>query len=161
MRLLPSDLPCVITVRGDLSADPNYVARLRRLSGTDPRVAILGRVPYARFGEAIAALDVIVVPSLWLENLPLVLLTALEHRRYVVVSDAPGLVPALRAGDGVVVQAGDPAALAKVLEALVRDPTPVRKARERAAPLQNFEIYVNAVETMYDRAEAKDGMLVA
>ena len=160
VRRLPHDLPCTVTVRGDLSADPDYVMGLRRLAGSDARVAIVDRLPHCRFGEALGTLDVVVVPSLWPENLPLVLLSAVEHGRFVVVSDAPGLVPALHGNDGVVVPNADPPALAAALESLVRDPAPVRAARRRAGPTGSFEAYVTAIEKIYNREQAGDGMRV-
>jgi glycosyltransferase involved in cell wall biosynthesis len=160
-RALPREINCQLTVRGDLAIDLQYVAKLKQIATSDPRIQILDKVPYSKFGEAIGALDVVVIPSLWPENLPLVLLTAIEHGRYVVTSDMPGLAAAVGSDQGAIVPAGDASALAAVLERLVRNPAPVRTIRARKTPPPSFESYVDDLEAMYARARLEDGVRAA
>jgi len=80
--------------------------------------------------------DVVVVPSLWAENAPLVVLEARAAGRAVLASDIGGLPELIEEGvDGQLFPAGDAGALAKLLtqSALLRS-LPVRPPRS----LDNF-----------------------
>lgn len=151
--LLPPDLPFELVIRGDLDAYPAYVRKLKSRAAADERIRIVDRVPFDRFGEAMSEIDVLVVPSLWAENAPLVLLSALQAGRYVVIADMPGLTASLPDGDcGCVVPAGNASALARVIEQLVRDPSPVMRARARRGHGKSFTRYVDAIEAVYREA---------
>jgi len=155
LGLLPAGLAFEVLIQGDLSADPAYVRSLKSQIGADERIRIVDRVPFDRFGQALSEIDVLVVPSLWAENAPLVLLSALEAGRYVVVADMPGLTSSLPNNDsGCVVPAGDAAALAQVIEQLVRDPSPVIHARARKGDDAAFARYVDVLESIYREAAA-------
>jgi glycosyltransferase involved in cell wall biosynthesis len=96
---------------------PDYVARFRGLlAKTAARVEFRG--PYRRLDldRLMAAIDWVVVPSIWWENAPLVIEEALARRRPVVCSDIGGMAERIRPGkDGFHFRAGDPAALAELL----------------------------------------------
>lgn len=151
IKTLPDDLPLDVIIRGDFSrADQAYLHRCQQSVTGDKRIRIVDRVAFDRFGEALSEIDVLVVPSLWAENLPLVLLSGLEAGRYAVVSDVPGLTDALPdAASGCAVPAGDAAALAKLLGDLTRDPAPVLAARARDRQGSAFSKYIDALETLY------------
>ena len=63
-----------------------------------------------------AAVDWVVVPSIWWENAPLVIQEAFLHRRPVITSAIGGMAEMVRDGvDGLHAPADDPAGLAAVL----------------------------------------------
>lgn len=124
--------------------------RLGRAGG-DYRVSLYGRHHHPdaeterAFGEALAAAapvaqhvgpydrtevfnlmagnDWIVLPSLWFENAPLVLLEARRAGRPVICTGLGGMRELVRDGvDGVLVPRGDPAALAEAMATLAEDP---------------------------------------
>jgi glycosyltransferase involved in cell wall biosynthesis len=83
-----------VNVFGDPAVSPRYSSELRRLADGLP-VRFLG--PFARDGVAgaYASIDVLVVPSLWPENSPLVIHEAFMHGAAVVAARTggiPGLV---------------------------------------------------------------------
>lgn len=91
------------------------VARLGALHG--------GTLDRAGVAEALARTDLLVVPSLWLENRPLVVLEALASRTALLVSDLGGLPELVEDGDaGWRFPAGDADALAKRLATVIEDP---------------------------------------
>jgi glycosyltransferase involved in cell wall biosynthesis len=120
-----------VTIAGSLDVAPDYVRSLRRLAAGLP-VSFAG--PFAR-GEApriYAALDVLAVPSLWLENSPLVIHEAFAYGVAVVGSRLGGIPDLVIDGvNGFTCEAGSPAALAAVLQRFVDDPAlaPARAAR--------------------------------
>jgi glycosyltransferase involved in cell wall biosynthesis len=148
---LPLEVAWRAVVIGDRSKDPAYVAKLDAAAAGHARIEVRDRVPFAAVGSVLSEADVVVVPSLWRENRPHVLLDALEGRRYVVAFDQPGVTPEIAAsgGGGEVVPAGDVAALAAVLERLARDPAPVAAFRARPRSRHPFAGYVDALETVY------------
>jgi glycosyltransferase involved in cell wall biosynthesis len=72
--------------------------------------------------ELLATLDVVVFPSRW-EGLPLTLLEAMAASRAVVASELPGHAEVIRSGEnGVLIPAGDAAALAREMSRLIAEP---------------------------------------
>lgn len=71
----------------------------------------------------IAAADWVVVPSIWFENAPLVILEAFRHRRPVICGDAGGMAELVADGvDGLRFAIGDPAALAAAMRRAIEEP---------------------------------------
>lgn len=132
------------------------------------RVRDLRNVTYDGFlaGDALdaafATARVVVVPSLWHEPFGLVALEAMARGIPVIVSDRGGLPEVVTgAGDsgthmigGVVVTAGDPAALAKAIQRFFDDPTFARemgkKAKERAEAFGNPDTHFARIQAIYE-----------
>ena len=156
-RRIPAGRTFELIVRGDQTADPTYVAELNKMAAEDRRIRIVDKVPHARFAEALGDIDVLVVPSTWAENSPLVLLSALAAGRFVVVSDVPGLVEAVDdPHSGRIFPVGDSEALAKVLVDILTDPAPVRRARARSQGFDKFAGYIDTLEKLYRDATARN-----
>lgn len=104
-----------LDLHGPLTMAPAYVERLRNAAAGDPRIRFHGG--FAEGGQAgiLAGLDLVVVPSVWWENSPLVALEALAEGVPVVASAIGGLPEIVPEGAGMVVPPGDAAALAAVL----------------------------------------------
>jgi glycosyltransferase involved in cell wall biosynthesis len=103
----------------------DYIALFRDLlAKTAARVHFAG--PYARrdLYRLIAAVDWVVVPSIWWENSPLVIEEALAHRRPVVCSAIGGMAEKVRPGkDGFQFPVGDAFELARLILRLAEDGT--------------------------------------
>ena len=109
--------------------------------------------------ELLTALDVFVMPSLW-EAMPLALLEAMAARRAIVVTDVGDNRRVVDDGEcGVVVPAGDPAALAAAIERLLGDSAgaAAMAARAQARFRSTFTVarMVQEYEALY--AQAVDG----
>jgi glycosyltransferase involved in cell wall biosynthesis len=152
LRSIPPHLQFSAIIQGDMKGDPGYVARLRDLAGADRRIEFRPSVPYDEYGQSLAGLDVLIIPSIWAENRPLTLLSGLESGRYIVGSRVPGIEAALTdPASGCLVPPDDPEALAALLTDLLSDPTPVFEARKRRTPPTKFLAYVDALEGHYRR----------
>jgi glycosyltransferase involved in cell wall biosynthesis len=80
------------------------------------------RGPYLPADQAalMAEVDWVVVPSVWWENAPLVVLEAFRHRRPVICGGVGGMAEMVRDGvDGLHAPVNDPAGLAQVLRAAI------------------------------------------
>lgn len=109
---------------------------------TGARVRFLGTLVGDDKAAWLRAADALVVPSVVLpdgrsEGMPTAVLEAMEYGLPVVASDVGGLSDVVRSGEnGYLVAAGDPAAIADALRALLHRPTRTRLqkgARETAA----------------------------
>jgi glycosyltransferase involved in cell wall biosynthesis len=130
---------------------PAYVRAFNELlAETSARVRFRG--PYARrdLHRLMAAVDWVVVPSIWWENSPLVIAEALAHRRPVVCCDIGGMAEKVRPGkDGFHFPAGNPLELAKLLARLSADDavwdalqqTMRRPATVDESVLRHLEVY--------------------
>jgi glycosyltransferase involved in cell wall biosynthesis len=106
---------------GDLNTFPDYVAELRRLAGDRP-VRFMGGFDSASASEIYGQFDLLVVPSLWLENSPLVIHEAFQAGVPVVGARMGGIVDLVSHGEwGLLYDANSPDALAEALRSILAD----------------------------------------
>ena len=99
---------------------------------------------------ALAGADLLVVPSIWLENRPLVILEALSMGVPCLVSGSGGMAELVQPGrDGWWFDLGDAADLARVLGERSADPEGTRSLRPRAPDLPSFDATVQRIEEVY------------
>ncbi len=92
------------------------------LAAAAPVAQLVGPYDRSEVGHLMAGNDWIVLPSLWFENAPLVLLEARRAGRPVICTGLGGMRELVRDGvDGVLVPRGDPAALAETMAELAED----------------------------------------
>lgn len=133
--------------------DTGYEARVRALLGPQAGDVLRGPFDHARVASVLAGLDVLVVPSLWEENAPLVVDEARAAGLPLVVSDHGGLAEQVREGiDGLRFRPGDAADLARVLQRLVNEPGLLARLGRSPTPLVAMQAHVEALEDVYRRA---------
>lgn len=105
---------------------------MRRLQ-RDNRIVLHDEAPDA--GQIYHVLDVLAVPSLWLETGPLVVLEAQAAGLPVVGSNLGGIAERIADGEnGLLVPPGQPVALARALETLATDPSLLERLRPKQSP---------------------------
>ena len=115
-----------------------YMRTLDRSLSRAP-VSALGPVPHARMGERFDRLDVIVVPSIWIENAPFVIREAFASGVPVVASDLGGMAEMVRDGvDGLLFPAGDARGLASQLARLRDEPGLLQALRRGIRPMMSI-----------------------
>jgi len=114
-----------LTFSGPAEHAPEYTQDLqRRASAVGARMD--GALDRDEVADALASTDLLVVPSLWFENRPLVVLEALAARVPLLVSDLGGMIELVQEGvAGWRVKPGDVAAMAERLTSLLKDPSPL------------------------------------
>lgn len=120
--------------------------------------------------EVLAALDIVVFPSLW-EGTPLTAFEALAAGKPIVSTDADGLLDILTAGrDALVVPKRDAAALARAVTGLIADPAlaaAVAQEARRTGAKYDIAVFVRKMERLYEilhatsRATGRAGVLSA
>jgi glycosyltransferase involved in cell wall biosynthesis len=143
-----------VAVQLDLAGDGPLRLEVERQiaeAGLASRVTLLGTVPHARLLRDLRSQrwDAVVLPSVATANgeegIPVSLVEAMAAG-IPVLSTRTGAIPELLDGDaGLLVQAGDPVALADGLETLVRDPDLRKQVAERGRRRALAEFNVLAV----------------
>jgi len=116
----------------------------------------LGPVPHERMPEVFQDLDVLVVPSTWIENAPFIIREAFAAGVPVVTSDLGGMAEMVRDGiDGLLFPAGDARALAAALGRLVDDRRLLDALRAGIIRPMSIEEDAASLRAVYGRLTAK------
>ncbi len=156
-RRLPPD-QYELVVFGGLDVFPDYAAALQR-QGDGLPIAWKGAFDPDRAAEAYAQIDVLVVPSIWLENSPLVIHEALMAGVPVVgarIGGIPELVDHER--NGLLYNPSSADALAAALGRLVNDPALVARLVEgvgRGLPAKSLAEDAREWDAIYMRVAAR------
>jgi glycosyltransferase involved in cell wall biosynthesis len=120
----------------------SMAARLARIAGPHGgRLTFTGNQPPERLFAAVAAADVVALPSRW-ESFSLAALESMALGRPTVVSRVGGLTEFVEDGhNGLVVPAGDPSSLAGALSRLLDDePLRTRLGAQASATAEEFDV---------------------
>lgn len=136
--------------------DPNYVDSLKRQASMLPAEVIpnwLGTFPPRELNAVLSELDLLVVPSLWIENSPLIVHQALAARLPVVAFDVEGIREQIQPGlTGVLIPLGDTGALGERLAELVRHPEQLELLAKAPRNIRTLKDYVNDLDEHHHEA---------
>ena len=105
---VPRDLPVRLLVAGT-GKEPRYTRMLARIAGRDPRIEMVGFVEHEDVPKFLEALDVLAVPSRYMETGPLVALEAQALGIPVMGANLGGIAERVRDGvDGWLLPFDDP-----------------------------------------------------
>lgn len=137
---------------------PHLDLAQRRAAAHPGRVRVTGCVTREQLVEEMQEATVILVPSIWLENFPTVVLEAMGYGRPVIASRVGGLPELVEDGvNGLLVEPGDPEALASAIERVTSDPAEAdRMGEASSARAGDFD-----VDLFVDRLEQIYGELIA
>ena len=128
-----------LKVFGDLAVSPEYASSLRRAAEGQP-VQFMGRFDQHDTGEVFAQIDVLVVPSLWLENSPLVIHEAFMAGVPVIGARIGGIVDLVRDQEnGLLYDPSSPAALADAISQLLVNRQQLMTLADRAPAVKSIE----------------------
>jgi glycosyltransferase involved in cell wall biosynthesis len=145
---LPSELRerHELRLHGPLAHDPSYLKAVREIAER-LRVPLRGALRSEEVAGALREIDVLVVPSVWYENSPLIILEALATRTPLLVSDLGGMAELVEPGvSGERFRVGDAESLCSVLTGYLERP-------ERLGQLYGQEFRVRSVEQDAERLE--------
>src|SRR6266850_1227159 len=114
IRRLAPEANVRLDLYGKQGEFPDYQRQLEALAAGDARIRFLGTFPNARIGVVLAGIDLLVVPSVWRENTPLVVYSAQAAGCPVIGSDVEGIAEIIEhERNGLLFPAGDADALAR------------------------------------------------
>ncbi|UUT21634.1 MULTISPECIES: glycosyltransferase family 4 protein [Pseudomonas] len=133
-----------LKIFGSESDFPDYSRNLRNSSENNPFIEFCGTFPNSSIGQVLSELDVLVVPSIWAENTPLVIYSAQAAGCPVLASDVPGIAEAIEDDvDGLLFERGNSQALYECLLKLVRAPDILERLSKNTRPPKSVVIYVD------------------
>lgn len=137
-----------LRIHGPADQDAAYMARLKR-GAEGCNVHFLGTFPSVQMAAVLSAIDLLVIPSRWYENSPLVLLNALATHTPVLISDVEGMTEFVENGEnGVSFRRNDVIDLQEKLAALVL-------AKGRLEEMSLLTAYERTTELMADETLRK------
>lgn len=155
-KQLPEDGNVTLRVCGDLGGFPDYAVKMYALAGGDPRINFAGSFPNEKMAAELGKIDVLVVPSTWYENAPLVIYSALAAGIPVVATNLGGMAGIVRHGEnGLLFEPGDSEDLAYQLRRLIEEPGLLTKLEENAEDVRTVEDSVDEMLGLYERLRNK------
>jgi glycosyltransferase involved in cell wall biosynthesis len=135
---------------GDPNVFPAYTARLRE-QARDLPIRFMGGFDAATMPEAYGQIDVLVVPSLWPENSPLVIHEAFMAGIPVVGARQGGIPELVTDGvNGLVYDAYSPAALQAALRRILDDPSILDRFARALPAVRSIEEDAAGWEAVYE-----------
>ncbi len=144
------DLDATLTIYGNLERFKSFVAELRRLAGGDGRITFAGTFPPEEIGRVLSGMEVLVVPSRWYENTPLVVYSAFAAGTPVVATDLGGLSEVVRPGEnGLLFELEDADDLARQLRRLYEEPELLEDLRNGIGHVKTVGENADELEGLY------------
>jgi len=146
------DMPpekAALRIYGDPTVFPSYVAHLRH-SANPANTSFEGTVPNTEVGRVLADTDVLVVPSLWYENSPVVIQEAFAAGVPVVASRIGALAEKVQHGvNGLLCTPAKVEAWRATLERLMAEPGLLEHLQANVLPPVTMEEHVSQLESLY------------
>ncbi len=149
-KALPESLEATLTIYGNLEKFRPFVKKLRRLTAADERITFAGTFPPERIGHVLSEMEVLVVPSRWYENTPLVVYSAFAAGTPVVATDLGGLSEVVEnEKNGLLFRLEKVGQLASQLRRLGEEPGLVEKLRAGIGPVKTVGENADELEILY------------
>ena len=139
-KLVGPSQSCELILHGHISDASPYERRLLQTAKRDPNIAFAGPYPNQQVGQVLRSLDVIVVPSMWYENRPTVIVEAHATQTPVVATRLGGMAELIAHDEnGLLFEAGSVQDLAKQLQRLLDEPALLSQLRCGIQPVPTVE----------------------
>lgn len=150
LRRLPQDLPVEVALYGNPADDPSYGATIIAAAAGLPAARMAGVFSSDQIFGVLAGHDLLVLPSLWRENSPLILLQAMAVGLPVFASRVSGITSSLREGlDGRLFTPGSEIELAGLIAEACANPNGLAALGNRSTPVRRNEDLVDDLEQCY------------
>jgi len=143
-----------IEIHGDYMGQPEEFQKdfLERLDKAGRNVRYHGPYDNRRVDQLMRGFDVILVPSIWWENSPVVIQEALRNRRPILCSNVGGMAEKVRDGkDGFHFAVGSAIELAALLGDLAKDREKLKRVAREMRPAEPPERAVERHVELYER----------
>ncbi|MFC2042079.1 glycosyltransferase family 4 protein [Chloroflexota bacterium] len=147
-----------LEVYGHHFGDIAYYRKLGKAVTNEERVKFCGEYTYEEMTEIFNKIDVLVIPSIWWENSPLILLSALAHNVPVIVSNLGGMTEIIEEGtNGFTFEVGSAESLAKVLRTVGENPAILNELKTKICHPPMIEEEAFEYEKIYEMVKSRDG----
>lgn len=141
-----------LDVWGGLKDGDPYAAHIRELADRSDQVRLRGRFPRSQLREVLSQADVVVVPSLWYENNPLVIQEAFAAQVPVIASDLGGMAEFVQHEvNGLLFERENVDDLARQMHRIVNDPTLLDRLRLGIPQVKTIQQEVDELTSIYNQ----------
>lgn len=156
MALVDGQQSLEVVLYGNPTDDPDYWLGLKRQAEALPQVCWGGVFASEQVFEVLASLDVLVVPSLWRENAPLIVSQAKASGLPLLLSDVDGMADQVVPGvNALLFPPGDSRTLAADLSQFVGDPGVLAALVNRGVAPRTIGDYGDQLEQIYARLKRR------
>lgn len=146
-------LPVELMVYGDMNTPSAYISEVASQAGGDPRIRFCGPYSNDRLVDVLAGLDVLVVPSIWQENIPLEVHSASLSQCPIIASQNGAMSEVIEhRKNGLLFPAGDAKALSALLQQVEKDRAMLESMVEHIKPPRSMTDYVSELLAAYDES---------
>lgn len=150
-----------LEVFGPSDQDPKYMSALKQMAEGGNGVHFRDPFPREALAEKLCGMDVLVIPSRWYENSPLVLLYALATKTPVVVTDVEGMNEFVRYGEnGFTFRKNDLGQLTEILRKFVDWPQWIEILSRRSGYGKTVDDHAREVLSVYASVAGSGGTLM-
>jgi glycosyltransferase involved in cell wall biosynthesis len=151
---LPENADVVLQIYGDMTQFPHYASSIQTIVDSKPsrraKISFLGKFPNTELGSKLQNMDVMVVPSRWYENTPLVIQSALTTRTPVICTDLGGMSELIKHDfNGLLFPLNDDLALSKQFLRLLNEPALLKTLINNIPPERTIGMMVDDIEAVY------------
>jgi glycosyltransferase involved in cell wall biosynthesis len=144
-------------VFGDLEKDSSYSLMLKRTAGNSPHIKFMGTFAHQQLARVLEQIDIIVVPSTWHENNPLVIQEAFAAETPVIATNLGGMQEFVHHQvNGLVFERGDVRDLAKQMQAVINTPGLLGRLKTGISVVRRIEEEVQAILGIYGECIHRD-----
>jgi glycosyltransferase involved in cell wall biosynthesis len=138
-----------LCIFGELEAFLEYSEQVQS-SSRNKNTRFMGKFNNKRIAEVFSKIDVLVVPSIWYENSPLTIHEAFLSGTPVITAGHGGMADLVHNGvNGFLFEPGDEKSLAKVIQAIVDDPSLIEKTAKGIPHVKTIEEDAKDMEERY------------
>jgi len=149
VRMLP-DAKINVCIYGDYLIFDRYMAKLEQMVAGDPRIAFCGVFPRDQLGKIMSGLDVVVVPSIWYENSPNVILEAFAYKTPVIATNLGGMAELVQHNrNGLLFNRGDARGLRDQIQRLLDEPDLLHHLRAGIQPVRSIADEMDELQLIY------------
>jgi glycosyltransferase involved in cell wall biosynthesis len=145
-----------LKIYGDGQQFPDFYQRLQSMANNHEHIQFLGTFDNRRISEIYREIDVLVVPSIWYENSPNVILEAFAHQTPVITSNLGGMAELVTDQQtGLLFKPQDSDDLAKQLHIVVKNPKLLLEMEKNIFPPPTLEAEMNQLLQVYQSTLVK------
>jgi glycosyltransferase involved in cell wall biosynthesis len=151
-RAAAIDNEATLSIWGNMERDKKYAQRLQDLANGLESIDFRGWFQRDQLAQVLSEIDVIVVPSLWYENAPLVISEAFATQTPVIATNLGGMAEAVdHEQNGLLFEFGSVDDLAKQLQRIVREAGLLRYLQVGVPDVKTMDEEVSELEVIYQK----------
>ncbi len=141
-----------LMIYGPSDQDSQYMDQLKALSRDLDKIEFKNTFPQTELASHLSKMDILVIPSRWYENSPLVLLYALATRTPVIVTDVKGMNEFVKDGfNGYTFKMDNVQELLSKMQKVADDPSRINRLSENANYLKDVSDHTKDILAIYEQ----------